>query len=99
MFLLFLLQFLPNLLSQEFPLIVDIENGVGRCEGVNDCKIDCDYGFISNGSYYTSLEHLERAACVRPLGLVVGGYNQDWSHEEVFLASAELYSMTGLKDC
>ena len=39
------------------------------------------------------------ASCVTPVGLIVGGYNQDWNHEDVFLASAELYSIVGPSKC
>ena len=57
--LLLLLNFLPKLLCQEFPVIVNINNGVANCSGFDECKVNCDYGFISNGTYTTSLENLE----------------------------------------
>ena len=31
--------------------------------------------------------------------MVVGGYNKDWSHEEFFLSSTELYSMSSVQHC
>ena len=114
MYFFLFLQILPNIFCQDFPLDVNIENGIARCTGVDDCLVDCDYGFISNGTYIMSLESLESttsvhkavdlqvsldAACVFPVGVIIGGYNQDWNHDDVYLSSTELYSMTGLQDC
>ena len=38
-------------------------------------------------------------SCVTTVGLIIGGYNQDWNHEEVFLTSTELYSIVGPSRC
>ena len=40
-------------------MVVNINNGVAHCSGFEDCKVNCDYGFISNGTYSTSLENIE----------------------------------------
>ena len=39
------------------------------------------------------------AECVAQIGLVAGGYNQDWNHEDVLLSSTELYSLSSADDC
>ena len=39
------------------------------------------------------------ARCVYPVALVAGGFNKDWEHNEVYLSSTELYSMTGTNEC
>ena len=59
MFLIVLLQLLPHFFCQDFPLTVDIENGAVGCNTVDDCRVECDYGFISNGSYSMSMEFIE----------------------------------------
>ena len=59
MFLIVFLQFIPHLFCQEFPLTVNIENEVVRCDAVDACTVDCDYGFISNGSYFMSVDSIE----------------------------------------
>ena len=59
LFSLLLIQVFPKLLCQDFPVIVNIKNGLGSCSGFEDCKVDCDYGFISNGTYSMSLENLD----------------------------------------
>ena len=33
------------------------------------------------------------------MALVAGGFNKDWEHNEVYLSSTELYSMTGTNEC
>ncbi len=34
-----------------------------------------------------------------PVAVVAGGFNKDWEHNEVYLSSTELYSMTGTNEC
>lgn len=34
-----------------------------------------------------------------PVGIVAGGYNQDWNHDEIFLSSTELYSVSSTDSC
>ena len=33
------------------------------------------------------------------MAVVAGGFNKDWEHNEVYLSSTELYSMTGANEC
>jgi len=76
----------------------DIDNGVLDC-GDEMCQVRCNYGYIPTGDYFVTVDQASDASCVTPVGLIVGGYNQDWNHEDVFLASAELYSIVGPSKC